>query len=57
MNVKEDLTTAQQMSLLLQGVSTWQEGFDAPVLTIWALDWTSPTMLAAKVMPPILCGF
>ena len=55
MNVKEDLTTAQQISLLLQGVSTWREGFDAPVLTIWAIE--SPTMLAAKVMPPIVCGF
>ena len=49
MNVKEDLTTARQMSLLLQSVSTWWEGFDVPVLTTWALDWTSPPMLLVKV--------
>jgi len=48
-NVKEDLTTAQQMTLLLQSVSTWWEGSDVPVLTILAIDWTSSTMLAVKV--------
>ena len=57
MNVKEDLTTAQQMSLLLQSVSTLWEGFDAPVLTTWATDWTSPPMLAVKVRPCMLHYF
>ena len=51
MNVKEDLTTAQQMTLLLQSVSTWWEGSDAPALTTRAIDWISPTMLVAKVTP------
>jgi len=49
MNVEEDFTTAQQMTLLPQNVSTWWEGSDAPVLTTWAIDWTSPTMLVVKV--------
>ena len=53
MNVKQDLTTAQQMSLLQQSVSTLWEGFDAPVLTTWALDWTSPPMLLVKVSLPV----
>ena len=51
MNVKEDLTTVQRMSLLLQNVSIWWEDSGAPVLTTWATDWTSPTMLAVKVRP------
>jgi len=57
MNVKQDLTTAQQMTLPLQNVSTWWEGFDVPVLTTWAIDWTSPPTLAVKILMSAMKAF